>query len=80
MNKKIQKIIDLIKINNKIEKFSLRMYEKMKDSYDRKGVSWNFSDKKFLQDKLREHLELKHYVDVANFCFMLDDLGETKGE
>jgi hypothetical protein len=70
------KIIDLINLRRNVNIFSDKMFDKMRNNYNRKGISYKYTDKRYLEDSLKEHLELKHYLDVANYCFMLYDLGE----
>ena len=54
--------------------FKTKMEMKLLGNMKEKGDSWKICNTRFLKDKLKEHLNLNHYVDVANYCLMLDYL------
>jgi hypothetical protein len=53
------------------KQFKKEMFEKLNKNQKEKGESWQDSPQNYLQTKLYEHYVLGHWVDVANFAFML---------
>jgi hypothetical protein len=54
--------------------FQLKMKSKLIQNFERKGIPTKETLKcwdSYLLSKLQEHLELKHYEDCANYCFLL---------
>jgi hypothetical protein len=56
-----------------LNNFRKKMQGQIEANIPQKGLSWNSSPQNFLQSQLYEHYVLGHWVDVANFAFMLWD-------
>jgi hypothetical protein len=56
-----------------LNNFKKKMQGQIESNIPQKGISWGISPQNFLQSQLYEHYVLGHWVDVANFAFMLWD-------
>lgn len=54
------------------------MKQKMRSHLEDKGFSWKSCSAQYLKNELISHVEKADWVDVANFCFMLDDKDKEK--
>jgi hypothetical protein len=57
----------------RLEKFKVKMVNKIELKIPEKGLTWQNSKNEFLIECLIQHLRAENWVDVANLAFMLWD-------
>ena len=65
----------------KLKHLLLDFFDSMKAhmyaNLENKGFSWKTCDAKYLRRKMRENIKAGHWVDAANYAFMLNDTKEA---
>ncbi len=61
----------MYELKHKLLDFTDAMHESIQDNIGEKGDSWRTCNPEYLKYKMVEHANLGHWVDVANYAFML---------
>lgn len=64
---------DRYKLKHLLLDFTDEMRAELRRQLEVKGLSWKECDKKYLKEKLLANVKKGHWVDAANFAFMLRD-------
>jgi|GEM_PF-5869854 len=66
--------------DDRFKQFTSAMKQKIIDNLSEKGTCWTKTNTLWLENKILEGLRTENYVDVANYCFMLHDIQQSKKE